>query len=389
MQTEEGCNITIGNIFEIYLIRVCSENMALSFKDFFDQFSSAVLNRAIMDGALIRQIPHKLYQTVLKNESQATIFRAHFKPMKMTAIYIPESSRHTGSARLNFGELPHHGSVFGGYLLKIYRELPDFSLRSVSITICAALIFGCVFPPQQTVKQSDSPRDSIRTLTPENVESDQKLIKPRIPSEAESDDQDRHLPPLKPLATEQASGAAEPVAANPTRPEMQAPEQKASPTYPVVPEPLKQASAMSPEAKPQPSAVQKESASPSFPKPAETEPRLSRGDKSGREWEDQKVRSASYELAKSYSGVKKIKVCYSVKDDEWWVTLYDFTGSFIDLKQFTWNRDLDKLESFLVVNKIPLSRMQSHLSEDQPGKACEVMDTLNAESESNPVSTEK
>jgi hypothetical protein len=91
-----------------------------------------------------------------------------------------------------------------------------------------------------------------------------------------------------------------------------------------------------------------------------------------REWEDQKIREAAMEMAKGLPQVSKIKVCYAVKDDEWWVTFYDNAGAFTELKQYTWNRDLEKLEAFLVLKRIPSSRVQQHLTEEEPGKACDV-----------------
>lgn len=262
-------------------------------------------------------------------------------------------------------------------------KLPQFPIRLCTIMICGTFIFGCVFPPQQTVKQTDSPRDSVRMLTPEHTESDQRLIKPTIPSDNESDDQERPLPQLKPLVPEKALQGTEPSADQTVASEKQAPEQKVSaPPVPNVMEPPKEAPhAIVPESKPQQRLEHKESGPAAYsPKPTATDPQNHIGDRTGKDWEDQKVRAAAHELAKSYSGVKKIKVCYSVKDDEWWVTLYDFTGSYIDLKQFTWNRDLDKLESFLVLNRIPLSRLQNHLNEEQSGRACEVLETA-----ANPV----
>jgi hypothetical protein len=93
-----------------------------------------------------------------------------------------------------------------------------------------------------------------------------------------------------------------------------------------------------------------------------------------REWEDQKVKEAALELAKNFPRVTKIKVCYSVKDDQWWVTLFDNAGAYTDLKPYTWNRNLEKLQVFLVVNRIPSTRVQEQLNQEEPGKACEVLD---------------
>jgi hypothetical protein len=93
-----------------------------------------------------------------------------------------------------------------------------------------------------------------------------------------------------------------------------------------------------------------------------------------RKWEDQKVKAAATELARRAPGIKKLKVCYAVKEDEWWVTLYEELGPGFDLKQYTWNREQDRLEPFLVSKTIPADRLQSQLAEHEPDMACEVMD---------------
>jgi hypothetical protein len=93
-------------------------------------------------------------------------------------------------------------------------------------------------------------------------------------------------------------------------------------------------------------------------------------------WEDQKVRKAALDLAEGNPSVKKIKICYAVKEDEWWVTLYEFSGGLVELKQFTWNREQDKLESFLVLKRIAIGRLEEHLNSEEPGKACESIDPL-------------
>ena len=84
-------------------------------------------------------------------------------------------------------------------------------------------------------------------------------------------------------------------------------------------------------------------------------------------------------MAKNFQHVSKIKVCYAVKDDEWWVVLYDDAGAFTELKQYTWNRDQEKLEAFLVVKRIPSGRVQEQSAEEEPGKACEVLEPAPAD----------
>lgn len=93
-----------------------------------------------------------------------------------------------------------------------------------------------------------------------------------------------------------------------------------------------------------------------------------------REWEDHKVREAALKMAEGFPQVSRLKVCYAVKDDEWWVTFYDNAGAFTELKQYTWNRELEKLEAFLVLKRILSSRVQQHLTEEEVGKACEALE---------------
>lgn len=112
------------------------------------------------------------------------------------------------------------------------------------------------------------------------------------------------------------------------------------------------------------------------PAPAESAPRNAAVEaKSGsRQWEDQRVRQAAIKLAEQLQGVKKGKICYSVKNDEWWVVLYDDLGPVYDVKQFTWNRDQEKLEQFLVLKKIGKNRVEEDRSTRDPDRACESID---------------
>lgn len=92
------------------------------------------------------------------------------------------------------------------------------------------------------------------------------------------------------------------------------------------------------------------------------------------QWESQKVKAAAIKMAKATPTVIKIKVCYAVENDEWWVTLYDDHRTMIDLKQYTWNREKLALEPYLVVRQIPRSQLERDLTRKTPGKACEILD---------------
>lgn len=79
-------------------------------------------------------------------------------------------------------------------------------------------------------------------------------------------------------------------------------------------------------------------------------------------------------MAKEFPGVHKGKICYSVKTDEWWVVLYDEAGAAYDVKQYTWNRDQEKLDQFLVLKRIGKNRLEEDLSVREADKACEPLD---------------
>jgi hypothetical protein len=93
-----------------------------------------------------------------------------------------------------------------------------------------------------------------------------------------------------------------------------------------------------------------------------------------RDWEDQKVKIAADALIKSSPNVKKMRICYAVKYDEWWVTLYEDMGPLFDLKQFVWNREQERLQPHLVEQRISKSALERHLKESDPDQACEIID---------------
>ena len=100
--------------------------------------------------------------------------------------------------------------------------------------------------------------------------------------------------------------------------------------------------------------------------------------KSRPSWEDQKVKIAALDLAKSKPSVAKIKICYDARHDEWWVILYDRLGGEIDLKQFVWNRETDTLDPFLVMKRIPEGKLEEHAVREEKDKACEAFDPSQA-----------
>jgi hypothetical protein len=230
----------------------------------------------------------------------------------------------------------------------------------LTIILCA----GCIVPSQQAVRTGGAPQENIAPPVSSPSAQPQGLIKPTIPRERRQPDHDAQpLPPAEPEA------GVQPVPAEQMEPQMPAqsakrPQEEAEPVPPVVtPQPL----GPTPPTRPGgPVGAQPPQAPKLVPEIGGNQPREKR------EWgEDQKIKSAALELAKSFPQVTRIKVCYAVKDDEWWVTLYDKAGPFTELKQYTWNRDQEKLEVFLVVKRIPSNRVEQQLNEEEPGKACE------------------
>ncbi len=113
--------------------------------------------------------------------------------------------------------------------------------------------------------------------------------------------------------------------------------------------------------------------------PTEAAPTQSEQKPSSRTWEDEKVKTLALELAKGSSAGSKMKMCYAVKKDEWWVILYEDTGAVFEVKQYSWNREQNRLEPFLVFKTIPKDQIQEHLNSPEPDRACEVLETPSKE----------
>lgn len=92
------------------------------------------------------------------------------------------------------------------------------------------------------------------------------------------------------------------------------------------------------------------------------------------QWEDQKVKQAAMELRDAHRSAQKMKLCYAVKDDEWWVIFYEDAASHYELRQYVWDRDRERLDPFLVMKRIPRDRLKQDLSDSEPDRACEVVD---------------
>jgi hypothetical protein len=130
------------------------------------------------------------------------------------------------------------------------------------------------------------------------------------------------------------------------------------------------------EKKPEPSsALPKDKDSQGEPIKAQSSPDASSAQvkKSKPQDEDHEVKAAARELSKSIGSIEKIKVCYVTKDDEWWAIFYEDIGPVIDVKQFIWNRELEKFEPFLVLKRISKAKLAEELKQDQSGHRCDIL----------------
>jgi hypothetical protein len=213
--------------------------------------------------------------------------------------------------------------------------------RGVLITallwIMVLLCSGCIVPSQEAKRVADATAQNPRPPYPETKAEGGSLIKPTIPQEAAPTSQGLTTPGDGSVTPQHAQ---EMLGANPVNPFVEQPKLK--------------------DEQPKPNELSQVPVRPNAP--------------AKQEWEDQKVRDAAVEMAKATPEVKKIKICYAVKEGEWWVTLYQAVPGLIELKPYIWNKDSERLEPHLVYRTIPISRLQQHLTEAEPGKACEVME---------------
>jgi hypothetical protein len=86
--------------------------------------------------------------------------------------------------------------------------------------------------------------------------------------------------------------------------------------------------------------------------------------------DEDKVKRAALEVIKGLSSPKKYMICHDEIKDEWSLTVFDDIGGVLDVKQYFWNMETEKLEPFLVLNRIPKSHLKDELSKKGLGKNC-------------------
>jgi hypothetical protein len=223
---------------------------------------------------------------------------------------------------------------------KVFGRLRNARYAAFTSVFAGILLLGvtaCVAPSQQTVKLPEE--RMVEQPLGQSTQNDTGLIKPTIPGEQKAPTE--VVPPYQAGARYPGSVAPEPEATPPGR---------------LVAPPIAQTAPPNVRAAP----LDTRAGAPREPQ--------------GKRWEDQKVRTAAVELARGIPTVKKIKICYEVEEGEWWVSLYDDAGTAIDIKQYVWDPESERLEPHLVLNRIPRSQFQRHLKGKQQGRACEIID---------------
>lgn len=90
--------------------------------------------------------------------------------------------------------------------------------------------------------------------------------------------------------------------------------------------------------------------------------------------ESERVKLEAIDMAENLGGIARMKICHVKEEDEWWAILYKDEGSIIDLKQFVWNRKIEKLEPFLVIRQISRDKLDGDIHKKEPGKTCTPVD---------------
>ena len=86
--------------------------------------------------------------------------------------------------------------------------------------------------------------------------------------------------------------------------------------------------------------------------------------------DEDKVKRAALEVIKELSSPKKYMICHDEIKDEWSLTVFDDIGNVLDVKRYYWNMETEKMEPFLVLNRIPKSHLKDELSKKGLGKNC-------------------
>jgi hypothetical protein len=89
-----------------------------------------------------------------------------------------------------------------------------------------------------------------------------------------------------------------------------------------------------------------------------------------------KAKLHAYQLAVRIGNVKKIKICWDKKFEEWRFTLYHDVGDYYDLKQFFWKIDATQPEKFCVLRHLAKDRLNEAAAEPDGKRACSVFEPV-------------
>ncbi|MFH0824507.1 MAG: gamma-glutamylcyclotransferase [Pseudomonadota bacterium] len=90
---------------------------------------------------------------------------------------------------------------------------------------------------------------------------------------------------------------------------------------------------------------------------------------------ESRVREIARDLAKKHPAAKKLRMCYDKAQNEWWFKLYEDGGAFYDMKQYVWNVVHDRLEPFLVEERLAKEKVALETTAPEPNLECRMVDT--------------
>jgi hypothetical protein len=92
-----------------------------------------------------------------------------------------------------------------------------------------------------------------------------------------------------------------------------------------------------------------------------------------RQSEQGRVERAARELAADQHNLLKVSICFVPRFQEWWVVLYEDLGHSVEVKKYTWNFETEKLERFLVLERVPHSKLNEEDSVPVKGGTCQAI----------------
>lgn len=99
---------------------------------------------------------------------------------------------------------------------------------------------------------------------------------------------------------------------------------------------------------------------------------------------EERIEQESLRLAKEHGPLDSAQLCYIKKDQEWWLVLYKDIGSAIDIKRWYWNWEKEEFAPFLVLDRIPRSKMEEQLTKKERGRTCRTLPLPPAPAPTNP-----